>query len=502
MRWIRADEVRTDDHGWALNLAIFRIVFLTAAALPTALGALGWALRVLPGLPREVWAPISFYRYLPFELLASPSVAVPLAALGVGLIGLGILGVRTRLTLGLAALVSLYVLGLPQNQGKVDHIHHVVWFIALLALGPSGRRLSVDALVSRLRLRHRTEPAAPAFRVSPALFTLRATWILFGLIYLMPGLAKLQQELTVGWTGDNLRGIFWHEWFHRRMYDPTFRMPPRVDLLGSPGFELLGLGVIVFEIAFVGLVLLRPVRPLLAVAGLAFHASSGLLLHIWFRPLVPAYVCLIDWAALGRAATGWMRRETAAGDAPARQRGTAPLPASLRLGAALLIGGQVAIGGLMLALDVAARTWPSGHPVRRGLATVTSVRPVWPFDTYPTFTGRVVPALDSWEARTVLTTGAEVRISPRAYRRALGSTARAWTVSRAIRDERDPERHRARSLDLARLLWSHEPDAVREATVAIRIYRVRYSTDPSEPDPRDLRLLHTFPVESLRKPGA
>jgi hypothetical protein len=116
------------------------------------------------------------------------------------------------------------------------------------------------------------------------------------------------------------------------------------------------------------------------------------------------------------------------------------------------------------------------------------------------FLAAAAPAdVNLWEARTVLANGTEIRISPRAYQRALGSTARAGIVARAIHDERDPERHRARSLELARLLWSHEPDGVREATVALRVYHARYSTDPSAPAPRDQRLIHTFPVESLRR---
>ena len=498
MRWVQADEVRTDDHGWALNLAIFRVVFLAAAALPTAVAMLRWAVRVLPDLPREVWVPISFYRYLPFDFVASSSVASALAAVNIGLIGLGILGVRTRASLALAAVVSLYVFGLPQNQGKVDHVHHVVWFIALLALGPSGRVLSVDAVVRRLR--HGPLPAAPAPRVSPALFTLRAAWLLLGLVYLAPGLAKLQQEVTAGWTGDNLRRIFWHEWFYRRLYDPSFRMPPRVDALGPPVFELLGLGVIVFEVAFIGLVLVRPVRPALAVAGLAFHAGSGVLINIWFRHLVPAYVCLVDWSALGRSATGWLRRGERAAGAAAREPVAASLPAPLRLGSAFLIFSQLAISGLMLAQDVAGRTLPSGHPVTRGFAALTSLRPVWPFDMYPAFTGRAPADVNLWEARTILANGTEIRISPRAYQRALGSTARAGIVARALHDERDPERHRERSLQLARLLWRHELESVREETVALRVYHARYSTDPSAPAPRDQRLIHTFPVESLRRP--
>ena len=37
-----------------------------------------------------------------------------------------------------------------QNLGKVDHhSYHLIWFMALLAAGPSGHFLSIDALKER-----------------------------------------------------------------------------------------------------------------------------------------------------------------------------------------------------------------------------------------------------------------------------------------------------------------------------------------------------------------
>ena len=158
-----------------------------------------------------------------------------------GLAALGLVGVFTRWTLGLAAVMSLYVLGLPQNQGKVDHYHHLIWFMALLAVGPSARFLSVDAV--RAAIRHGARGALePVLPPGAALSTLRYVWALFGLVYLAPGLAKLERALTSGWaSAENLRSILWIQWFERSLYSSGFEPPGRVAGLPGPLLTLAGI---------------------------------------------------------------------------------------------------------------------------------------------------------------------------------------------------------------------------------------------------------------------
>src|SRR5499427_10016686 len=151
VRAFRLDEQATDAAGWAFNLAVFRIVYLTAGVLPLAIDTFQWTRHALPGLHPVLWQPVSFFRWLPLGVIADPGLGQALAAILVGLVVLGVLGVRTRLVLGLATVVALYVLGLSQNLGKVHHHHNAVWFLAILAASPSGAVLSVDAVIRRRR---------------------------------------------------------------------------------------------------------------------------------------------------------------------------------------------------------------------------------------------------------------------------------------------------------------------------------------------------------------
>jgi predicted DCC family thiol-disulfide oxidoreductase YuxK len=298
---LRADEVLNDPRGWTANLAIFRIVFLGFCVLPWALRFLEWSQKVLPTLSRDMWVPISFYRLLPVGLLGNVGFAQGLAVADIVLITLGIVGFYTRSSIGLATLISLYAFGLMENVGKVDHFHHLIWFMALLAAGPSGHFLSMDALRRGIRSADRGN-IEPSFPPTAALWTLRYTWLLMGVLYLGTGIAKLQSALTARWAGAaNLHNILWRKWLELHWYDPHFAGVMRVDSLPQWMLGLLGASVIAFEIGFILAVFFRRARPFLGLGGLAFHVGNGVLLKIWFTTLMVAYVSLFDWTAMGRA---------------------------------------------------------------------------------------------------------------------------------------------------------------------------------------------------------
>jgi predicted DCC family thiol-disulfide oxidoreductase YuxK len=297
---LAADGLATDERGWSFNLAILRIVFLSAGALPWAVRNFEWADKILPGVPPNVWAPVSFYQLIPHSMLSDVPLVKALAVLNIAFIVLGIVGFYTRVSITLATILSLYLFGLMENFGKVDHFHHLIWFTALLAAGPSGRFLSIDSIRGAV---HRGDKGdIDSFLTGhQALWTLRYTWLLMGLLYLIPGVAKLHKALTAGWASSlNLHHILWRKWFESALFEPGAKLPVRLDLLPSGLLEIAAYGVIAFEIGFIFFVLFRRIRPLLAVSGIGFHIGNGVVLGIWFTTLFPAYVSLIDWAHLGK----------------------------------------------------------------------------------------------------------------------------------------------------------------------------------------------------------
>jgi hypothetical protein len=294
-----------------------------------------------------------------------------------------------------------------------------------------------------------------------------------GLLYLSAGIPKLVAAVTDGWaSAESLRMIAWSQWFYRGLYQPGFTPARWLDAVPDPLLSIAGLGVIAFEVTFVGLVLRRDLRPFLAVAGVLFHVANGVLLGIWFTFLVPAYAALIDWSALGRR---FDRRETRrrARTEEAAGRRTEPVVA---LGAAL-IAGQAIVSAVCLA----APTWPV---------------PRWPFDAYPSFTEPRPRQVTVWEAWATLRDGQQVKLGPRTWARAFGSPARCRRVADALLDRHDPERQRTRMRQVLALLWREEAPDVRDATTSVAAHRAHYAIGPA---PRRFAdgLLASFTVDEI-----
>jgi hypothetical protein len=105
------------------------------------------------------------------------------------------------------------------------------------------------------------------------------------------------------------------------------------------------------------------------------------------------------------------------------------------------------------------------------------------------------------EARALLSDGREVRLGARSYARAFGRPAKGRESADGVRREKNPDRHRDRSLDLVKALRAHAGLDIRSRATDIRIYHVRYGLDPLHRQPRDERLMHTFPVGLGSIPG-
>ena len=311
-----------------LNLAVLRIVVFGAilvflplshaaqlAALPEALVRVPAGAAWLVALPRSAtlvtWA--SWF-------LACSCV-------------LAIIGWRTRLAVAAAAVLSFYVLGVPQLYGKVDHYHHLVWLAALLALSPCGDALSIDG-------RHR-QKTGPSIRHG---MPIRIAWLLIGTCYFFPGLAKV---VSAHWfdprNGQRLLDV--QRW--------AAGLPP----MQVPDALLLGAAVatVVLELGFVFLVFSRW-RPWAVAMALAFHLATFAVMGIFFWSLILCYVALFDWSVLAP------RRCSAAQPAPTTTADDEP--GSLRRAAYAGLVGAVLIAGAAFSVNG------------------------WPFASYPTFADR------------------------------------------------------------------------------------------------------------------
>src|SRR5215467_561070 len=483
VRAFRLDEQATDAAGWAFNLAVFRIVYLTAGVLPLAIDTFQWTRHALPGLHPVLWQPVSFFRWLPLGVIADPGLGQALAAILVGLVVLGALGVRTRLMLGLATVVALYVLGLPQNLGKVHHHHNAVWFLAILAASPSGAVLSVDAVMRRRRGEDAGAPGG-------ALAALRYVWALMAAIYLFPGLAKLVAAVVDGWaSAEHQRLVLWNKWWQLEWYGSTIVPLIRAD--GLPDFVLTAgaLTVIVGEVGLGAAMMFRRTRPVALVLGLGFHLSTALVLGIYFTWLIPAYVALVDWSWLVRRARGRGAPAAASDGAGAWSR------RSLYAVGIALLACELLVSSIHFLTVIPQRFLPErAEPL---LTSPHVQRFVWPFDAYPFFTTDGPAAVSTVECLVVAADGQERRVAPSVFEAAVGRPSASQVLTRRIARLKDPVVQQTASRRLADTLWCHVPPENRRDVRGLRVYVSRYRVAAPMPIPEARTLLLDIPASSL-----
>lgn len=272
----------------ALDLAVFRVALFATLLVFFDQSVSTW----FNGLPRELQFPPHGLGWL--------SDLVPLAETHLKITSLlftaacvtGMLGLFSRTSSGLALVCGIILLGIPQLFGKVNHSHHLMWFLMILAVSPCGDALSIDAIRRAWRRAGQglIHPPAPSTAYSrPLVFV----WILLGIVYFFPGLWKLS-VLGIDWfLGENLRNHLYLKWSTLQDWQPILRIDQIPTLL-----KFSGMATIVFELSFIALIFFPLGRLIATVAGLMFHNATWATMKISFWILQTCYVAFVPWQRL------------------------------------------------------------------------------------------------------------------------------------------------------------------------------------------------------------
>ncbi|HJQ33627.1 MAG TPA: DCC1-like thiol-disulfide oxidoreductase family protein [Pyrinomonadaceae bacterium] len=282
-----------------VNLAVFRVILLTLTVFFFFTLDVTWYSR----MPPELLFPPSGLGWVSQHLPINEPLARAVSALFLACCVAGVVGLFTRTSLVLGVISGVYVLGLPQLYGKINHYHHLLWFMAILAASPCADVLSLDALRAARRRADSgaTEPPGPSLAYS---LPLRFVWLMMGAIYFSAGIWK-------AWTGgyrwafsDNLRNIMYNKWIELGDWTPLFRLD-QYPLL----YKLSAAGSILFELSFIVLIFFPLLRKLAAAAGVGFHAMIYMAMRINFYTLAVCYTSFFDWDSLFRSAGARLFRE-------------------------------------------------------------------------------------------------------------------------------------------------------------------------------------------------
>lgn len=197
------------------------------------------------------------------------------------------LGMATRVSAVAAVVSGIYVLGIPNFYGKVDHYNHLVSMMALMAVSPCADTLSIDALVRAWRRPGRGAALEPSRRYA---LPLRLTWLVIGVSYFFPGFWKIYEGGLAWALGDTFRSILHIQWASI----PGFASPVALDRFPIL-YRSAASAAVAFELTFVFLLFVPRLRNVAVLLGLVFHNVTGLLMSIWFLHLQVCYVAFVGW---------------------------------------------------------------------------------------------------------------------------------------------------------------------------------------------------------------
>ena len=286
--WFEPARVR--DLAW-LRIAIV-FVLLADAMWP---GTLTQQLR-LTRLPAEWFDPIPPLKVLmlPFGWGARPgAAAIVVAWIVCGAAGVhALIGARTRLSLGVFAIASTFLLSHLYSYGVVQHPQAaaviVLW---MLILTPSGEALSVDAMRKRVTESARSERFVPRnadARSRDARWPMRVVQWLLVIIYLSAAVWKITRGGTEWLNGYTMQYFL--------LVDGSAHEVPLATALAHAHWVGVASAVVAlaFELTFVSCLLFPRTTPAYLAAGVGLHAGIWLLMRALFFQLLALYVAFAE----------------------------------------------------------------------------------------------------------------------------------------------------------------------------------------------------------------
>jgi hypothetical protein len=243
-------------------------------------------------VPANFWQPVSFYDALGLSLPGAATLDALDRILLVAAL-LSAVGLCSRVSMSVTALLGLFLIGLSNNFGKINHGENVTAMIlCLMPFSRAGMVCSVDAF---LRARLRPEAAPPPRRSGEYTWPIRAACVCLVLLYFSAGMAKLITSGVAWVTSDNLEIVLLRTHYGRER--------PPIDL----GLTLARHPPLARAAAAVTLAL-EVLSPLAFVHRWAFYAIgvglAGLQVGIWlvmgiaFRTGI--YLFILMWPPWGR----------------------------------------------------------------------------------------------------------------------------------------------------------------------------------------------------------
>jgi hypothetical protein len=279
-----------------IDLAVSRLVFFAGLLLAYSREDFSAWGAVSPAF----WMPLPMFSAFHLRQLSVPELQILQTLWRVALLSSAI-GLFARTSMWIAAVLGLYLLGLPHNFGQTFHFDALlVLTCVVLAFSRAADAWSIDALVGR------TAPVADG-RSGEYTWPLRMVWVAMSLVFVAAGLAKARHSgLDWVWS-DNMRILLVRAAYHVSDADPVGGIGLWIAGHAWIARGLAGLALAI-ELSF-GLALVsRKARVLLVPAAFCMLVGIRLMMGPTFGAFLLANVFWMPWEAAGARVAAWRAR--------------------------------------------------------------------------------------------------------------------------------------------------------------------------------------------------
>jgi hypothetical protein len=270
----------------ATDLCISRVVFYSLAFayyLPQDLHEWG-------SVAREFWMPVALFRVLHLPLLDTAALVV-LETIWKLALGCAAIGLFTRVAMPVCFVGGVYLLGLPQNFGQIQHFDTLlVLILGILSLSRAGDAWSIDAW-----RRNRTGSAVSTDHLSPEYrWPVRTIWMTAALIFFAAGFSKVRHSGLTWIFSDHLATLLVRHQYHISDGEPLTSWGP---LVASHPWAARGLAAvsILTETLYPVALFSRRARYVLVPGGITFLIGIRLLMGPTFEALLICHAFWLNW---------------------------------------------------------------------------------------------------------------------------------------------------------------------------------------------------------------
>jgi hypothetical protein len=237
-----------------------------------------------------------FYRLGFNAVIRDPRWVLGLHGLTLVVLTMVIVGLFTRVSVALAVVLYLVVIGVNRSFFWLDHAGMIPWYCLLaLAFTRCGDGFSIDRLIRR----RRGKPVPDSDTPTPYYAWARwLVWTPIALCYAMAGLSKLGNTGGLWWEGTNLMALI-----HRNALVSSrseFSALLTSGWIPHWAYTVVGIATIVTEVGMLAVLFSRLARRVLPAIAVCMHLGIIAVMNIHFIDLILIQAIFYDWRPVRR----------------------------------------------------------------------------------------------------------------------------------------------------------------------------------------------------------